>query len=148
MHPQSLYVQTVLQVVKALLHRIPGPKKKEISLFDWPITIMLLEQQHLSAAIPMEQHRRGCTTWLETYGNGRIAGMTIVVRPVCFVVVAGTSVLSAVGRLLAPTPLASAWSSSRSQLAAHSGFAFEREGSYKIMVNGSEGRSAVRHDFP
>jgi len=43
--------------------------------------------------------------------------------------------------------LASAWSSSRSQLAAHSGFAFERECSYKILVSGSEGRAAARQKF-
>ena len=54
-----------------------------------------------------------------------------------------------VGRLIGtsapPTPtttaLASAWFSSRSQLAAYSDFAFEREGSTNILVSGVEGRS-------
>ena len=44
--------------------------------------------------------------------------------------------------------LASAWFTSRSQLAAHSGFAFEREGSTNILVSGSKGRSAARQNVP
>ena len=93
-------------------------------------------------------------TWQVTYGSGRIVGMTAVVRPVCFVVGAGTSAPSAVGRLIAttasPSPgstaLASAWFSSRSQLAAHAGFVFEREGSTNILVSGGEGRTAARQN--
>ncbi len=42
--------------------------------------------------------------------------------------------------------LASAWCSSRSQLAAHSGFAFERAGSTNILVSGGEGRTAARQN--
>ena len=76
------------------------------------------------------------------------------VRPVCFVAGAGTTLPRAVGRLIvaAPPPatgatsLASAQSSSRSQLAVHSDFAFEREGSTKILVSGVEGRSAARQN--
>ena len=80
----------------------------------------------------------GYTIWLVTSANGRIVGMTAVVRTVCVVVGAGTPSPSSVGRLIAaataPTAgtstLASAWFSSRSQLAAHAAFAFEREWSY------------------
>ena len=76
------------------------------------------------------------------------------VRSVCFVAGAGTSLPRPVGRLIvATTPptsgatsLASAQSSSRSQLAVHSDFAFEREGSTKILVSGVEGRSAARQN--
>ena len=68
------------------------------------------------------------------YLSGRIAGMIVAVRTVCFV--AGAGVASPVGRLMVAaspqavgaTALASAWSSSRSQLAAHAGFVFERGG--------------------
>ena len=42
--------------------------------------------------------------------------------------------------------LASAWFSSRSQLAAHAGFVFEREGSTNILVSGGEGRTAARQN--
>jgi len=42
--------------------------------------------------------------------------------------------------------LASAWFSSRSQLAAHSGFVFEREGSTNILVSGGEGRTTARQN--
>ena len=71
------------------------------------------------------------------------------VRAVCFVAGAGTTTPGTVGRLIATTtapstgaaPLASAWSSSRSQLADHSGFAFERECSANILVSGGEGRA-------
>ena len=42
--------------------------------------------------------------------------------------------------------LASAWSSSRSQLAAHADFVFEREGSTNILVSGGEGRTAARRN--
>ena len=74
----------------------------------------------------------GCTIWRVTSVNGQIAGMTVVVLPVCIVAGAGTAALSAVGRLIGTTPtpaagatiLASAWFSSLSQLAAHAGFAF------------------------
>jgi len=67
---------------------------------------------------------------------------------------AGTTLPRAVGRLIgATTPpttgttlLASAWFSSRSQLAAHSGFVFEREGRTNILVSGVEGRSAARQN--
>ena len=94
----------------------------------------------------------GCTIWLVTYGNGQIAGMIVVIRAVLYVAGAGTTSPGAVGRIVgaaAPpvagsTLLASAWSSSHSQLAAHSGFAFEREGGANIEVSGSKGRSAAR----
>ncbi len=94
----------------------------------------------------------GCTIWLVTYGNGQIAGMIVVIRTVFYVAGAGTTSPGAVGRIVgaaAPpvagsTLLASAWSSSHSQLAAHSGFAFEREGGANIEVSGSKGRSAAR----
>ena len=80
----------------------------------------------------------GYTIWLVTYLNGQIVGMTAVVRPVFFVAGSGTTLPSSVGRLIGstpppatgPAPLASAWFSSRSQLAAHAAFAFEREWSY------------------
>ena len=76
----------------------------------------------------------GCTIWLVMYGSGEIAGITLVVRPVCIVAGATTpgSVIYLLTTSATPTPgttsLASAWSLSRSQLAAHSGFAFGREG--------------------
>ena len=96
----------------------------------------------------------GCTIWLVTYLNGRIVGLTAVVRTVCIVVGAGAAAPSAVGRLFATAAapsagaaaLASAWYSSRSQLAAHAGLVFEREGSTNILVSGGEGRTAARQN--
>ena len=69
----------------------------------------------------------------------------------CFVAGAGTALPCAVGRLIAATTppatgstsLASAWSSSRSQLAVHSGFAFELCGA-KTRLR----RAAVRDELP
>jgi len=111
-----------------------------------------------------------CTTCMAMFLSGAVTGtaaltmMTVkrkerlptlwgqqAVRTVCFVVVAGATLLCSVGRLFATTTtpstvtssLASAWSSSRSQLADHSGFAFERECSANILVSGGEGRSAA-----
>ena len=92
--------------------------------------------------------------WPGMDGSGLIGGMMILVRAVCFVAGAGTSTPGAVGRLIATsstpsagaTSLASAWSSSRSQLAAHSGFVFERESSTNILVRGVEGRNASRQN--
>ncbi len=80
--------------------------------------------------------------------------MTVVVRTVCFVAGAGTALPGVVGRLFGPTSppasgatsLASAWFSSRSQLAAHAGFVFEREGSTNILVSFVEGRNAARQN--
>lgn len=76
------------------------------------------------------------------------------VRTVCFVAGAGATAPGAVGRILGATAppmagttlLASAWSSSRSQLAAHSGFDFERQGRTNILVSGVEGRNAARQN--
>ena len=65
---------------------------------------------------------------------------------------AGTAAPGAVGRRIAAAPppttgatsLASAWCSSRSQLAAHSGFAFElKRSKNKVEESGSKGRSAA-----
>ena len=95
-----------------------------------------------------------CTICMAMSGSGAMIGMEInimtiamrkvllrillglkPVRTVCFVAGAGATLPSAVGRRIAAAAppatgaaaLASAWCSSRSQLAAHSGFAFERE---------------------
>ena len=71
------------------------------------------------------------------------------VRTVSCVVATGTAMRGAVARLIATTIppatatrlLASAWSSSRSQLAAHSALYFEQERADKRVENGSEGRA-------
>ena len=111
-----------------------------------------------------------CTTCMAMFLSGAVTGtaaltmMTVkrkerlptlwgqqAVRAVWFVAGAGAALPGSVGRLFATTTtpstvtssLASAWSSSRSQLADHSGFAFERECSANILVSGGEGRSAA-----
>ncbi len=71
-----------------------------------------------------------------------VGGITKPFRTVCSVVGARTPMLSTVGRLIVTVFLlanvaaapASVWCLSRSQFAAHFDFAFEREGSYKIVV--------------
>jgi hypothetical protein len=77
------------------------------------------------------------------------------VRTVSCVVAAGVALRGTAGRLIVaaapPTTvaamLASAWPSSRSQLAAHSGFALSERAVTKIVVNGSKRSAAVHHNL-
>ena len=110
----------------------------------------------------------GCTICMVMFMSGAVIGMAAIitrsarrkvrlkirlapkpVRAVSCVVAAGTAMRGAVGRLIATAAppaaaaamLASAWSSSRSQLAAHSVLYFEQERADKRVENGSEGRA-------
>ena len=136
-------------------------------------TLKVFSEKTLCLLTALNPTPMGCSTCTAMYGSGAAIGMminitmsvrrkvwsrtllaSIQVRTVCFVAGAGTTAPSAVGRLVAATTspttgttsLASAWSSSRSQLAAHSGFVFEREGRTNILVSGVEGRSAARQN--